>query len=743
MTLLLLLLVLYGGYWLYSRHYLTVELDPRVRSGLTALRLILLALLAWWVFQQPTYRDRIRVEEPARAVILLDDSRSMSMPEDPSNRPVTLEAGGEASGRRWDRVAGFLEESAAGYLEESGFDAETRLLSTWDVASCTAIADVPRVLDRRPESPQTDITGAVRFLGGNSGDRETQILLFSDGRQTAPGEEPGSDPSAFGVAKYWAFGIGPERLPRNAGLARLSGPGRLRTGTRAKLELHGHTALRGEDPLQLRLELRQRRLSAEEWVAGEVVWSSETLFIPQTVNGGERATFSFPIELPVPEQPGGYILGATVTLSGDPIPEDDSTARPLEVVPAQDPVLILTGQPTWESRYLKRALENDPALAVSAGWYHDEVIHWSEERAWAAERRGDSVPTAPPDQTVLWPNLDRWSVIVLHRLPFDELPTHARARLLEVLENGGRLLLIPGSTGQASATIDELGITLHGLNPSAFVPQAGSALASTSRGAALREILGETTPPLSGWVTVGRLPGGARNILTHRETPGGPELPVVFETPLGLGRAVVSLTDSLWRWDLYEGRGARFWRFVLHRILRPEHTVPGELVVEPSAPRVGDRVRLRFDWPSGEAEPAPRSLPLRVETPQGVRPLTLVASLEKSGRLEADLVASVSGTYIARIDSRGAEVRFEAAVPDREGADITQDRATLQRLAERSGGGYASVEGWAELLERIQAEPYRFQVDRQRPWASRWWVIFLIGGLLSLEWWWRQREGLP
>ena len=545
------------------------------------------------------------------------------------------------------------------------------------------------------------------------------------------------------MAKYWAFGVGPVRLPRNAGLARISGPSRVRTGTRAKLELHGHAALRGEDPLQIRLELRERRLRADEWVAGEVVWSSETLFIPQAGGDAERGTFSFPIELLVPEQPGGYILDATVTLSGDPIPEDDTAARALEVVPAQDPVLILTGQPTWENRYLKRALEDDPTLAVSAGWYHDEIIHWSEERAWSAERRGDAVPGTPPDQTVLWRDLDRWSVIVLHRLPFDTLPAHARTRVMGVLENGGRLLLIPGSAGPASETIDELGITLHGLNPRAFVPQAGSALDSTSRGAALRDILGEATPPLSGWSTVGRLPGSARNILTHRETPGGPELPVLFEMPFGLGRAVVSLTDSVWRWDLYEGRGARFWRFVVHRILRPEHTVPGELVVEPSTPRVGDRVRIRFDWPTGGAEPAPRSLPLRVETPQGVRPLTLVTSLERAGRLEADLVASVSGTYIARIDSRGAETRFEAAVPDREGADITQDSATLQRLAERSGGGYAPVEAWTELLERIQAEPYRFQVDRQRPWASRWWVIFLIGGLLSLEWWWRQREGLP
>ena len=168
------------------------------------------------------------------------------------------------------------------------------------------------------------------------------------------------------------------------------------------------------------------------------------------------------------------------------------------------------------------------------------------------------------------------------------------------------------------------------------------------------------------------------------------------------------------------------------------------VVIEPLSPEVGQRVLLRYDLaPSGDPVDMPHSIPVRVETPLGPKPLTLVASQQEPGRLEAEIIASVSGQYRIAAPSRGIDIEFSATIPDRENLDITQDRAALERIAERSGGAYAPQESWQNLIGKIDNQPHHFDIERQRHWASRWWVILVVSALLGTEWWWRQKEGLP
>ena len=748
MTFVLCIAVLAAGAWLYSRRYLTVDLDPRVRSGLTALRLVLLALLGWWVFQQPTVRDWIQVSEPARAVILLDDSLSMARSVDPAlqiEAPPSGQALSETPDTRWSVVSEFLRQTGHDALRDAGMEIDVRLLSAPDVVRATGLRELEDLLQRQPESPITDIHGSLAAMQGLPGDRQAQVLLFSDGRQTSRGPAPGTDPSILGGATYWTFGVGPEALPQNAALTQLSGPDRLRTGAETRYEIHGRRDQAAETPVRIRVELSRQAQTGSgpaDNPAGGVVWATDVV-LRGGPGGDERVTFGTGVSLEVPDEPGRYVLGATITLNGDRIPSDDHVVKAVEVVPARDPVLLLTGQPTWELRYLKRALEDDPTLDVTAGWWREGEVRWFEDRRWAAARRGDPLPPEPPNDEDLWRELDRWSVIVLHRLPPERLDASSRRRLAEVLEDGGRVLLAYGRNQDSVAPSTPFGIDVLGPTDVAFTARVSTDLNESPLGPALESLIGKDAPPLEGWYGCGRLPAGARKLIVRQETPGEPEQPVVVEVPVGLGRAVLSLTESLWRWELPDGRGAGVWRFLIHRILRPEHLVPDQLVIDPLSPEVGDTVVLRYDLaPSGDAR-VPRSLPVRVETPQGPRPLTLVASQQNPGRLEAEIIASVSGSYRVVAPSRGVDLAFTATFPDRENLDITQDRAALERLANRSGGAFAAPESWPELIQRIDDEPHRFEIERQRHWASRWWVILLIAALLGTEWWWRQKEGLP
>ncbi len=731
--------VLGAGVWLYSRRYLNVELDPQVRSGLTGLRLILLAILGWWVVAQPTYRDTVSVEEPARVVALLDDSRSMSFPVD---SPVDNDPSGSVS--RWQAVRDFLTAQRLERFADDEIELETRLLSTPQVVFATGTSGLMRAFQLTPSTAQTDLDSAAGVLASAASSRPVQILLFSDGRQTTPGGLIDNVGQAAGHARYWTFGVGPEELPLNASLTRLQGNGRLRSGSRSEYVLRGRRHASQRESLAIRMELvRQQPSESEALAAGDVVWATDVVVPGLADDAPGKNEFTIPFFVDGPEETGRYVLGATVTLSGDRIPQDDSINKEIEAVPSSDPVLIVTGQPTWELRFLKRALEDDPTLDVLAGWFHEGSMIWLMDRMWVAERRGEQeLPQSLPGPEI-WENLSQYSLIVLHRLALETLEPSIREKITAALENGSRALVLLGDSPAGNSKIEPLGIGHLGTLDTTYLPYVGNDLNSGALQTSLEALLQPPPPPLQGIYVTGLLPPGSRTLLAMRENEAEPERPVITEVSIGLGKAVVSFTDSIWRWELHDQRGSKLWRLLVHQVLRPEHVVPDRLIVEPPAPEVGDAILLRFDADLQSAEGPPRSMPIHVQTPMGLKPLTLVASKDTPNRLEAQMVASVSGTYRAMALSRGAEIEFQVTLPDRESIDITQDRAALERLARRSKGAYAPPNEWEDLLEKVDTKPYRYEVERPRPWVSRWWIVLLVSALLCAEWLWRQRENLP
>jgi hypothetical protein len=117
-----------------------------------------------------------------------------------------------------------------------------------------------------------------------------------------------------------------------------------------------------------------------------------------------------------------------------------------------------------------------------------------------------------------------------------------------------------------------------------------------------------------------------------------------------------------------------------------------------------------------------------------------VATLEDppAGRYRVSVRATRGGTELGRATSEFAVDRWSL-----EEARAEPDTATLAAIAAASGGSAttaASAGAWARALPARAIA--RARSESHRLWESPW-AFALVVGMLSVEWAWRRRRGLP
>jgi uncharacterized membrane protein len=267
-------------------------------------------------------------------------------------------------------------------------------------------------------------------------------------------------------------------------------------------------------------------------------------------------------------------------------------------------------------------------------------------------------------------------------------------------------------------------------------------------------------PPFLGFNLVNRAKPAARVLALHQDR----NMPLIAVQPYGRGRSLAFVSDAAGGWaERYEtewGEGdrdirhyRRFWlnavRWLAENSLSPHRT---RLVASTDAVNYipGETIRLqarklglaRADDLRGwkvRAELVSDALtrtPLELDEQRAVFAASLV--------LPEDLPATETAVRFTAEGPKGAapeteEVSIRVLPADRELADPTPDRQTLQQLAERTGGAVLTTAGQLGDILRTpqdaqQAGGRLFNV----PLWDRAWLWFLITALLSAEWFLRK-----
>ena len=720
--------------------------EPRrgFRAALVALRSVA-AMAALFLVLEPALRVVQTTRVRSRLAVMLDRSRSMNFPVEP---------GGET---RVEAAARLVAASRPG-LEALATEAT---VEGWGFARDAWPADLAALARPEPATGgATDVLGALRAAAGGSGApgrRLAGVLLITDGADNgmlASGlsGQPRADLLALGVPVN-VVAVGTD-APRDLAVERVAVDDF--AFVRSTLTVEATLRARGFGREDVKVLLKRE---------GQVVAQATAKLEPG------KETYVVPLSF-APDTTGTFVLNvSTPVLPGEAVAENNYRSFVLRVIRDRVRVLLVAGHPSWDERFLRGLLKQDPNV--------DLVSFFILRTAGDNPGPQDQLSLIPfPVAEIFGEQLRTFDAVIFVDFAYQPYRTLDIERFLpnlrEYVRGGGAFAMVGGgqsfAQGHYAGTpvadvlavnpAEGLGETAEPFRPRLTVEGRRHPVTSLAPGEAANEAAWSALPPLPGLNFTLPLPAsdGARVLL---EAPtllaGGRPAPVVAVREVGAGRSLAVMTDGSWYWGFVaagDGQGGRahqrFWNGALRWLVRdpsltPLQIQPDRPAVEPGEP-VGFSVAVRGpDYgPAGGAsvEGALVAEDGRVIGRAGAR-----AGNDGQARLEFPPPPPGAYRLQASAEVPGAPAeRGAAAVAVRasgaEDSDAAPRPELLRQVAEATGGTFTRLPK-AGLPELRLREPEVVEVGRKKdePLWDRWWYLAILAGALSGEWVLRRRLG--
>jgi hypothetical protein len=698
---------------------------------------------------RPTWNAAVDEEVRRPLWVVLDDSRSMGVVDDPPEGATTRPSGEARGGAsRADVLNAALRESEGAIRRVCRlYDVRpVRLSETLDGTLAGTAAWDWQVTPSAPASP---ITATLRHVSEEAEQESAAgVLLLTDGAEANAAESDFREVAArvgtLGLPiEVIAFGPGVDGSPRIE-LEQLDVP--KRADVHDQIHVVGEGVVVGGDNADVVLTMQ---------------WDGETVEQERVRCGPKERTFSTDWYA-APPGPGVHRLTLAARFADAAESPQFERDAIVEVTQGGIRVLLIEGAPRNETAFVTRALATSDVVTL------DRLFLLPETSPL------DSVSHVDAD---VW---RRYDVVILGCVPrwrmtldsLDALRERVATQGMGMLLAGGeRLYEQAGFAGSAIAGMAPVTWSADGKNDAGPAGQADpEARLLPARGAMARRLLdiGEAGGGDSIWASlppIGRATafGDPKPLATTvATTTGGQSLLIAHE--FGQGRVAAAGWEATWPWALSGERGAawhrRFWRQMVGWLAnrRPRAWVISDRSsYDALAGSAAARVRIR----AGVTIPATTGAgadggglvnpTLRlVRSDDSEQPLDLT---ENGGEWESSLPLPGEGEYelhfsIARADGGPLEAstRFRVHRTDVELAPPTSRHDLLDVLAEETvgqGGAVNSVAEFRDVLGRwIDAYEPRtvkravtFDPMERRPWL----LLILIAATFAAEWLLRKR----
>lgn len=469
--------------------------------------------------------------------------------------------------------------------------------------------------------------------------------------------------------------------------------------------------------------------------------------------------------------PGAY----EYELSVDALPnevEARNNSQPvfIEVTKKRLAVLLLEGEPYWDTKFLAQSLRKDDRIELT------QIVQVSEEKQEKLVSRLDSSSEASASErkTRVLPKtveqFRRYDVVILGRGLENLLaPDAARALAMYVNEFGGRVVFARGRPYDASDSRGRLvGEALASIEPVVFGNDVLQGVKlSAERSGQSHPLLALTDRPEDRTAVLGELPGfltahevkrekAATQVLARTGAGGGGGggrgQPALVTMPAGRGVVLAVLGEGLWKWSLVgrENRRLaevfdRFWSNGVRWLAMGGDFQPGKEVsvrLSRRSVQIGEPVLIDVSTRVSGDE-----VTLAVHGPGESRAQPALGEAGASGRRRATFEPTEPGVYRVVADAPGLEAPVEASFNvyelDLERLECAADPYRMRMIAEESGGQVLDPydpDALDELLERQR----QASIVPPRPeyvW-NRTWVMVLLLGWAGGEWLIRKKGGL-
>jgi uncharacterized membrane protein len=452
----------------------------------------------------------------------------------------------------------------------------------------------------------------------------------------------------------------------------------------------------------------------------------------------------------------------TVEVRLEPLPgetnvENNRLSRAIAVDGTKRRVLYVEGEPRWEYKFIRRALDDDPAIQVVS------MLRTTQNKIY---RQGIATPNELEEG---FPSkaedLFEYQGIILGSVE-EAFFTPAQAQMIKdfVDSRGGGLLFLGGRWGLGDGGYnvppfaDLLPVQLPARKNTfqrnfvaAELTDAGrkSLLCRIDEDADKSDRHWEILPYLANYQDPGVAKPGA--VVLGKVDAGGTRVPLLVTENFGRGRTAVFATGGSWRWRMQQPVGdvsqETFWRQMLRWVAG---ATPSRVVAStPNAQLEDDgRIKLRAEvrdakyLPAGDAE-----VEANVISPDGTSQLvTLRPEPLIMGVYSTEWNAPKAGSYIAEFTARSGNkvlgkdvLTFRREDGVAENFHHEQNRDLLRKLAEETGGRYYTPSEAKRISKEVAYSEAGITSRETKDLWDMPAVFLLVLGLKSTEWLLRRR----
>ena len=605
-----------------------------------AVWLLQLAMLAVviWLLQQPTLStEQLRTGENVVAFVL-DNSESMAYGESESrlqqamrNLSATLadDSSLELSVQHYelaDRarlVSSFLESEASG--------------------TGTSIA-----------ASLTDVLREARFSP------LAAIVLSSDGADTTGGLSFSdlAEIAGFGVPVH-TIAVGRESIPEDIELTDVILPNRALPGS----TITARVSIRHDAAASTRLK----------------VYNGDDLLesLPVDLQPDTKNTTVW-VNIKLADAGHHHIRFSVDGIPGEQELRNNSRSTLVEVADQKYRVLYFEGEPRWEYKFMRRALNDDEDLQI-ASLLRVSPNKFYRQGIESPEQLENGFPTTRDE-------LFAYDALIIGSVEAASLTDEQQAIIHDfVSERGGSLLMLAGPNGLGNGGWGQLRIA--DVLPVRLPP---STTADASRK------LWSKLPEVADYQVTGNLKPAAVTLLQVMTDIG--QLPLLITQQFGRGHCYILASGGTWRWQMSmpveDQSHETFWRQLLRAMVAH---APSRISLAASGDGGSTGVSLRAEFRDDAFRPIDDIGVTAIVTHQDGDSwsIDLLPSVDEPGVFQADVSPTASGNwYFEAVAERNGEpievarasIHYESG--QAEYFNFRRDSLALQRLSEATGGRY-------------------------------------------------------
>ncbi len=729
--------LLLGAYIGYQVWYLRQKTAIWVALLVSGLRLLAFTLIILFL-TNPTILLQTLQKIPIPLALLLDTSESMGLPAATSAETTRLRQAQDLliEGRVLDTLARDFD------LRVYRFAEHAQPLTRDDVAALAADGRATNVAqslaDVQQEYHDTPLAG---------------IVVISDGIVTA-GEVPTETVHQTGLPVV-TVGMGDPDHYRDIQVAAIEAPNFAFIHNPTEIEVTVRSW--GYRGLVIPLVLKQE---------GRIISTSSLHLNDDRVT--KRTTFTV-----TPKEVGRYRLSVETPVQvGEMLRANNHKDFQLQVRRDKIRVLVVSGRPSWNYRFLRRALKSDPSIDLISFI----ILRTPTDEVNVPDDQLSLIPF--PTNRLFTEELGNFDLLIFDNFSYLlYFPMLYLENIRKFVADGGAFAMFGGDQsfdlgGFANTPIEDiLPVTLEQSRSGYVHSRVKMELTPEGLQHPITRLAPNVEETQRIWHEMPALRGFNRarrpkpEAVTLGVTADGQfsQLPLMATLQYGEGRTLAFLSDQLWRWN-FELVGAKGGN---HHYLNMVHQMVRWLVKEPSLRPVrlfsdkdvyqlGETVALRIRVLDHDFSPAPGAvLNLVVSDPQGQSVRVNALPAEEPGEFQATLNAEPRGATRVEVTARlgekylGEDVLIYDVIPSStEAATGAPDHEMLRQLAAATGGRFftpAQVGAdFAAVLRDILQRDLQYKIIEERALHLRHtpsaFVILVV--LFGAEWVIRRRAGL-